>query len=338
VNLTNANADFSFRYTFADVVNLLGVKSLVWSSASVDASASSGAKAQADGMIGMGVLPTLLSPPTVIFAYGKGEATVDVKIDDLSSSLFTSHQGLGASFSGGAMAMSALSMVEMDPDDKVAGDVLLLRPFGAICVGKEINGDEGNLQGLTCTYNALKPGLVPSKSDAEVTITYITSKKAGILEYGKTPVSPRSYEMIIEIKNYPLTNEKNHVRMSLGFLSVSAGAGVNGSATEVIHREGMDDVYIAASEHVVVNGNTADVKVKVASGNPDIDSSMMVVLQAALGANLDARITTVDFPAGAKDFVYDPAVGAGKSVYEAGASTAALSLLLALVSVLLYLF
>jgi len=339
VNLTNANADFSFRYTHAEVDDILVAKFLVWSSASIDSSSVNTSSATtADGMIGIGALPTALTPATTIFAYGKGSAAVRVDVDSAAKNLFVSKQKLDASFDGGIMAMAALTMQEFDANNKPVGDLLYMHPQVS-CGGEKISGDNGNITGLTCSFKATKAsllGFIPT--DVDVTITYVTSMKAGILEYGKTPVSPRSYEMVIEVKNYPLSKDENHVRMHLGFLSVSIGAEMSGSAKEVIHKEGQDDVYVAASEYVIVGNNVAKVNVNVTSGNPGISDFMEAALEVALGAQFDARIATVDFPAGAKDFIYDPAVGAGKSVYEAGASTVALSFLVALVCALLYLF
>jgi len=187
-----------------------------------------------------------------------------------------------------------------------------------------------NLNGITCTYS-------PSGNKADVTITYVTSTKAGIMKYGYTPVSPRSLEMIIEVADFDLSSKKNHIRLSLGLLTASGAGSVEGNAN-IVHREGEDDLYAAASAYAVIDGKRKSVDVTVKSGADGLDSTSKLILNAALGGNIDAQIAYVDFPAGEDSFVYDPACGAGKDVYKAGASSVALSVLVALVCALLYLF
>jgi len=337
-NLTDASANFAFRYSLATVktINLILVKPkfMVWSSASVQASASSTEKAKGDGMVGCGILPSARIPPMTLFAYGNGAAAVDVDADSMLSKVFIDKASLEAEFQGSAVAVAALDLREVDKDGKTVGDIIPIRP-SILCEGEEISGDEGNVTGLTCNFKA--------KKDVEITVTYVTSKKAGILGYGNTPVSPRSVEMIIEVKNFPLKDDANHVRLDLGFLAVTAGIDLNASATEVIRREGKEDIYIAASERAVVGDNLAKVNVTIEAkaGDVDVDDILKAVLKVALGASFDARIAHVDFPAGAKSFIYDPALGAGTAVYDAcadSATTAALSLLIALICALVYLF
>jgi len=332
-NLTNADADFSFRYSSTVTLNLISlIKLLGWSSVSIDASgANSSAKAAADIIIGGGLLPTILNPPIGVLAYGNGEAAISVDLKSFLTNL-VENSNLDANFAGGVVAMAALSMYECDPDNKKVGDAVTFisnNPLD-VCDPKDINGDEGNLVGYTCTYS-------PLKTSAEITATFVTSKKAGVLEYGETPVSPRSLEMIMEVKKFPLSDKKNHVRMDIGLLTASGAGSVEGSAN-VVHRKGKEDLYVAASQHAIVDGKSVKVEVDVKSGSTDLDSKVTGILKVALGGNIDAQIAHVDFPAGATDFVYDPAAGAGKDVYEAGASTIALSVLVALVCALLYLF
>jgi len=337
-NLTNAGADFSFRYSSTTIVDIPSIVQVVlpipdyleWHSLSIDASAASTeAKAKADAMFGLGLLPSSVSPPIGILAYGSGEGALNVDVASFAKNLISLNPSLDANFAGGVVAMTALGMRECDPENKTVGAVIPFISSG--CSGNEITGDDKNLVGLTCTYT-------PKGTSATVVVTFITSKRAGILEYGNTPVSPRSLEMVIEVKDFPLSDNKNHVRMDVGLLTASGAGSVEGSAN-VVHREGHEDLYIAASTKAVVDGKSANVDVTIQSGDADLGSNEIKgILKIALGGNIDAQIAHVDFPAGATDFVYDPAVGSGKDVYEAGASTIALSALVALVCALLYLF
>lgn len=349
-NLSNADADFSFRFTYADTVDIGDIAQfLIWTSASVDASAANAsAKASADGMLGFGVLPVGgMAPvlPVSLFAYGSGSGSLDVNIEAIAGKLFKGEQALSADFAAGVIAVAALGMQEVDASNKAVGDYIYLRPL-LTCDGKDLTGDAGNLTGFYCTFNPVTvKGVIPVAEpvkDTDVTITYIASKKAGILGYGDTPVSPRSLETVIDVKNFPLSKNENHVRMDLGFLSVTAGGHVVGKASEVIQREGKEDIYIAASSKAIVGDDKVDVTVEITDGEADLGALANAALKAALGASFDTKVAHVDFPAGAKNFVYDPALGAGKTtVYEAAgdsAATAALSLLVLLISVLVYLF
>jgi len=337
-NLTNAGADFSFRYSDTMTVTVPSIVKVVlpipdyleWHSLSIDAkTASTEAKAKADAMFGFGLLPSSVNPPIGILAYGSGEGALNVDVASFAKNLISLNPSLDAHFSGGVVAMAALDMRECDPENKTVGAIIPFISKG--CSGDEISGDNKNLVGLTCTYT-------PQGTDAKVVVTFITSKRAGILEYGNTPVSPRTLEMVVEVKGFPLSDKKNHVRMDIGLLTASGAGSVEGSAN-VVHREGQEDLYIAASTKAVVDGKKANVDVTIQSGNADLGSTEIKgILNIALGGNIDAQIAHVDFPAGATDFIYDPAVGSGKDVYEAGASTIALSALVALVCALLYLF
>jgi hypothetical protein len=334
--LTNADADFKFRYSTTLTPDFGFAKFLLWSSGSVDAhAANSTAKSSADIMLGIGVQPTAVTLPFTILAYGSGEAALNVDVTSFAKNLIpqAGKGSLDGNFQGGVIAMAALGMQEYTPDNKPVGDYIpfVLNPLKAICEGEDLNGDDGNITGSVCSW---KPNLLKSM---KITSTYVTSKKAGILKYANTPVSPRSYEMIIEVENFDLSDDKNHVRMDVGLLTASAAGKLEGNAN-VVHREGKEDLYVAVSGHAVVEGENADVDVSIKSGATGLSGFAEAALSVALGGNIDAQIAHVDFPAGAKNFVYDPAVGAGRDVYEAGASSVALSLLVALVCALLYLF
>jgi len=336
VNLTNADADFKFRYSKAFTPDFGFAKFLLWSSGSVDVNvANSTAKSTADVMLGIGVQPTVATLPFTILAYGSGEGALGVDITSFARNLVpqVGKGTLDGNFQGGVIAMAALGMQEYTPDGKPVGDYFpfTLNIAKPVCGGDDLDGDDGNLTGSVCSW---KPNLLKS---LKITSTYVTSKKAGILKYADTPVSPRSYEMIIEVEDFDLSDKENHVRMDIGLLTASAAGKLEGNAN-VVHREGKEDLYVAVSGRAVVDGESTEVDVSIKSGATGLSGFAEAALSVALGGNIDAQIAHVDFPAGAKNFVYDPAVGAGRDVYEAGASSVALSLLVALVCVLLYLF
>jgi len=324
-NLTNADADFKFRFTNTLPLTLGAVNLFAWSSVSVDAQASEKAKADANALVSLGFLPGLVNSPFAVLVYGKGSAAVSVNINTFFTDLLAGK--LEAAVSAGVVGMAALGMREVDKDGKDVGGLVTLR---GVCFGKTVTGDDGNITAYTAD---ISPAGVSS-----VTVTYITSKRAGIIEYGRTPISPNTFEMVIEVKGFRLSDEKNHVRMYFGLLTASGKGGIEGE-TQMVHAEGMD-IYAGVSKYAVISGKRKEVSInmKAEAAGVGLDDWTTSNIKVAFGGKIDTKIATVDFPAGATDFVYDPAVGAGKDIYQAGASAVALSFLVALISVLVLLF
>jgi len=261
-------------------------------------------------MVGIGALPGFANLPFALLAYGTGEGAVDVDLISFLGIILSARPHLDANFEAGALGMAALGMQEYDADGNAVGNFIYFRtPFSSPCAAEDIDADDGNLKGLTCTFS-------PVNCSADVVFTYVASKKAGFLDYGHTPVSPRSLEMIIEVKNFPLSDPSNHVRMKFGFFSALGAAELKGTAIVVPNLLG-EDTYTATSKYGVVDDNRVEVQVDFTVGSAEMGAIADGVLKAALGGNFDAQIATVDFPAGATSFIYDPVVGSGKNVYEA---------------------
>ena len=322
-NLTNAEGDFKFRYT--DTYAFTGFPAMGWVSASVDANAADEkAKASADVIFGVGSLPTRLIPPVALAAYASGEAALKLKLAEVATGLATGR--LDAKLKAGAVAISVPYIQEVDKDGVVVNGY----PVAYSCTTNKKT--EGDVTYITCSgTHAMGP---------EFTVTYVTSKTSGIVGYGQTPVSPRSFEMIVEGKGFQLQSNENHLRAKVALITASGEGNVKGEA-QVRKVEGTE-VYAAASSYVVIDGERVKVNVEVKSEQyesprSEVDLSAKL-LEAAFGGNFDARIASVDFPAGKTNFVYDPAVGAGSNIYKAGASTAVMSFLVVLVCALLALF
>lgn len=346
LNLTSAASDFAFRWSSAGLVDGsdfnaackllslgqcdLPVKFYTWSSSSVKAESADKYKGTLDGMIAAAFPPSKYVFPFAIMAYGTGKQSLSV---DMSKWLLgiLSQQGSG-SFQGGAVAMAALSLEEYTPDGEYVDDSLVLIN-GDDCSPKELDGLL--TEGMSCVVSLNNAN---KDNDCKATVTYVTSKVAGILKYGKTPVSPRSIDMIIEVENFKLHDSKNHVRMNLALVTASGDIDYDGNS-KIIVKDG-EKVYVAASGHVMVGDKRAEVDVKVESGSlpENIKQTFEAVAKVALGADLDVSIVHVDFPQGATSFIYDPAAGSGTNVYKAGASTLSLSLLALLLCSLLFLF
>lgn len=317
-NLTNAEGDFKFRYT--DTYALTGVPVMAWVSASVDASvADEKAKASADVILGAGIL----NPPVAFAAYASGKAALNLNLVDVAKGIIKGD--LAANFQAGAVAVAVPLVEEVDKDDNIVNAYTVT--FGCIPGSKK---DEGEVTYFTCSG--------PHLRGPKFTVTYVTSKVGGIIEYGQTPVSPRSFEMIVEGSNFKLQSNDNHLRVKVALITASGAGDVKGEAQ--VRKVGGTEVYAAASSYAVIDGERIKVDVKVKSegfDRPD-DVTAKALLSAAFKGEIDARIASVDFPAGKTNFIYDPAVGAGTNIYKAGASTAIASLFVMLVCALLALF
>jgi len=336
-NLTDAKADFKFRYQNAMMIPIpsdyipipLPTSIFLWTSVSVDASAAdSKALANADALAGIAFPPNKGFFPVGIVGYGTGKAAAEAKFTDYKSMMnFIVKGEFKGDFDAGVVAMAGLYLQEFTSKGDAAGSPVFLTVADESCKPEAIKEDE--IKGMTCT-------MTPKGTDAKITVTYVTSEKAGILKYGYTPVSPRSMEMIIKVDGFKLSDKKNHIRLVLGLLTASGKGEVEGNA-KVIKNENKDDVYVAASEYAVIDDKRVQVDLSIKSGHEEL-GSVEAMLSATLGGSLDTQLVNVDFPAGEESFIYDPAAGSGSNVYLAGASTAALSLLAALVCAFLFLF
>jgi len=313
LNLTLADTDFTYRYLAVNKTSLPfnALNVLGWKSVSVDAeTASPAAKASGNSMVGVGALPGFANIPFAFLAYGTGEGAVDVDLLSFLGIILSARPHLDANFEAGALGMAALGMQEYDPEGNAVGDFVLFRsPLNSPCAAEDIDGDDGNLKGLSCTFS-------PAESSAKVTVTYVASKKAGFLDYGHTPVSPRSLEMIIKVDDFPLSDPKNHVSMKFGFFAASGASQLKGTAI-VVPNINNEDLYTATSKYGVVDDSSVELQIDFNVGSAELGALADGVLKAVLGVDFDAQIADVNFPAGATSFIYDPVVGVGKNVYEA---------------------
>jgi len=340
INLTDAAANFAFRSSKSGRMSAALLSAACkaacsscnlpshfyyWTSSSVNADTKKGV---VDGMAAISFPPSSSVFPFSLLGYGTGTASLDIDITKLLTGLFSA-SSTGA-FEGGAVGMAAFALEEVTPNNHtILNSIVPLN--GACSEPKEIEGKV--TKGMTCEMTVNN---VNGTNDCKVIITYVSSKTAGILKYGKTPVSPRSIDMIIEVENFKLSDPKNHVRLTLGFVTASGDIDYDGNA-KVIMKDN-EKVYVAASGHVMVGDKRADVNVQVTAGSvpENLKTTFEAVAKAFIGWNLDVSLVNVDFPAGATKFIYDPACGSGSNVYKAGASTVTLSLLVLLVCSLLF--
>jgi len=323
-NLTDAKDDFPYRNTEIQVLTELTHSSLLWTSKTADA-----ADPNPTSSYFVGLLPNNVLPPVGFLYHGKSGENQFFDITRTAEYIFA-RESPYPKFNGTAVAMIAIGMRECDPNNKPVNNYVFLNAPGTSSPKVNQNyGDGTNLFAYSKKYS-------PSGNTAEVNISYVTSRYAGVIEYGNAPVSPRSVEMIIEVNNFHLNHDKDHICMDIGLITPS-GAGRREGNSTVVRKDGMDDVYAAVSEFAIVGDKRENVKVVIDANSSLIEIAIKDYLNAALNSTIGIDVARVHFPAGVKSFIYDPALGSGKNIYPAGASTTALSLLLALISVLAYL-
>jgi len=312
VNLTDAEDNFGFRYTSASKTDVGLIVSqmcqailsgkcdflnnvYIWSSTSVKVELAQTASGNIDSMLALGFPPTQYIFPFSIFAYAKGKAALSVTPLAYLSNILLNATG---SYNGGAVAMAALTLEEFTPDGKPVPNTLITLNSNE-CSPKELHSGDNAVTGMSCVMS-----LKNRRNDGcKVTVTYVTTDTAGILKYGNTPVSPRSIDMIIEVENFPLTDDKNHARLNLGLGTATADADLEGNA-RIMVKDG-EKVYVAASSHAVLgDGKVIDVDVNLESGSVpyELEAVFNYIAKLALGANYDLQIAHVDFPAGTKSF------------------------------------
>jgi len=156
-NLTDAEASFSYRWQTAQMHEFklgnllfhLPSAAYFWSSVSVNAkTAEKKALADANAMFSVAFLPTDKVYAFTLLAYGAGE--VAAKLDALE---FPAAAISGtSSFTGGFVAMSALSLMEYSPDNQpVKENIVDLRSND--CSPKEMV--DGEVKGMTCSFPSL---------------------------------------------------------------------------------------------------------------------------------------------------------------------------------------
>jgi len=304
----------------------------LWGSASINVNFTpTSISGDANSMVCFAFPPSASVYPFANLAYAAGDSATRVDPREFLTSIGSMQTS--SVFKGGAVAMVALSVEELDSLGQATGNKAEFK--SDTCVPREIK--DGAVKGMTCT-------MTTETSPAEITITYITSSQAGILKYGETPVSPRSIEMIIEVDGFALTNRRNHARLNIALLTRNGVLTVEGNSISI--EKDSEIVYSAVSKYAVIDGKVEEVQVSFSSELLVLDESSRATLNATLGVDYLYKIAHIDFPAGVESFVYDPALGTGPCVYGTytpknfmnSANSAVLSALVVLICSLFLLF
>lgn len=164
-----------------------------------------------------------------------------------------------------------------------------------------------------------------TKANFNILITFVVSNKVGILEYGNTPVQPRSIETIIEINNWPYASTSNTLSLEMVAGSGSASA----SGREFVSVLGGAKVYLRAAAGVSVDGKDGSVSASAwadASFDTDLEglAGLKNQLQGRYAGSTTLKKTEIKFPAGAAKIIYDPTLGQGEPMNAAATSSASI--------------
>jgi len=147
-----------------------------------------------------------------------------------------------------------------------------------------------------------------------VSVSYVASDVVGVINQAGATVGPKSLESIVEISNWPYQSPNN--TLSLVIAVASGSASISGNS--FVSGSGNSAVYFTASSNALINAALTPVKVSAfvnGDFNTDInDSNLQAQLQGKYGAQINVKLVTVTFPAGAADIKYDPTVGSGQQV------------------------
>lgn len=155
------------------------------------------------------------------------------------------------------------------------------------------------------------------RANFNILITFAVSTKVGILEYGNTPINPRTLETIIEINNWPYASSSNTLS-----LEVVAGSGAATATGRLFSSISNSKVYLRVASGVSVDGRDGTVSTSAwadASFDADLPSLALLKAQAesAISGTINLKKTEIRFPAGAAKIIYDPTLGQGEPMNSA---------------------
>jgi len=272
----------------------------------------------------------LVDVPLGFLSYWEEQANWDSGTDFIN---------LNVSASAGFIASAYLALEERFPNDTIVAVQSLkntLNPFGfqwsltSTGTGADTRIKYAQFTGTTVTGNW------------NITLTHVISNVVGVINLANAVVSPKSFETIVTVNNWPYNSTQNHLVLILGAGSGSA----SGDSYSVISGSGSGKVYYRVGSTAVVNGVTKNV---VSSGFSSDEyfgyigylenSTVFAQLNGKFGAQATFQLVSIKFPAGASQIIYDPDVGSGDPVSpNSGASHVSYGFALILLSVLFTFF
>jgi len=322
VTLTNGN-QFTYRnLIFLEILNELSV-----ASTSVTVNPTS---ATLDGLYGVAAAPFLnLTPKSpyawVLFINAAAQWTGGTPTSNVTTA--------AVSASDAFVGKVFISLDEVDANGNVV-QTIFLKDLQYLIV------DNGPLTGNLryATFEG-KQSLLGAFS---VKITFLASSTVGVLNVGPLSVmTPKSFESVVNITNFPYISTANSVRLNLGVITQAATAQFTAQYTHLAGGTGNSATYFSLNTQGLVGGAVSKVKISAfqtvnATATATWNIGDVTAMATAKYANaVSFNVVSVTFPAGATSIVYDPTIGAGAAPPQIGsASTVSISFALLVLLVL----
>jgi hypothetical protein len=294
VSLTNGD-QFTFRASNTVQFNVLTFYSgLYLSSLSVDVNPNS---ATFDGLYGA-AYAGLTSLPSAYLTFVYSSSQWVINPNDYTQA--------NTSAAAGFIGKTFISLDEVDGQGNVQNTISLK---GLLWSTVDKSVGQGGLRYLT--IQATQAGMT-------VKISFIYSDVVGVLNViGTAVVTPKTFESIISIQNFPYKSTANSVRLNLGVGTAAAAASVQGAVTHLVSGSGQTGTFLTLDHVASINGAATPVSISAfTNGNGQLDFGNDILkaqVVAKYGAAASFQFVSVTFPAGATNIVYDPSIGAGAS-------------------------
>jgi hypothetical protein len=211
-----------------------------------------------------------------------------------------------ASAAAGFIGKTFISLDEVDGQGNIQNTIPLK---GLLWSTVDQSVGQGGLRYLT---------IQTTQGQLAVNISFVYSNVVGVLNViGTAVVTPKTFESIISIQNFPYKSTANSVRLNLGVGTAAATASVQGSVTHLVSGSGQTGTFLTLDHVASINGAATPVSISAfTNGGGQLDFGNDVLkaqIVAKYGAAASFQFVSVTFPAGATNIVYDPSIGAGAS-------------------------
>jgi hypothetical protein len=332
-NVSLAAPDSRFDYRHTTFAEALGFS--VYTSIQVNGQSNgNSASANANGIVAVayakvGLLSLISAPPSLFMCFFNVSASAT---------------GFGAgsnAFQGdisGSLSFVAKTYSTIEEIDASGNVVKTIDLSGTLFTSGGVQVADANRGLRYLTISASISG------GATVAITYATSSVLGKLSAasGGATITPTSVESFFEVDGYTYAAATNKLRLTLYVGLLSAQGSVTGTTT-VVAGTGSEQVYVRLDGTAIVNGEHKSVTVSgLTTSNVDINNVPNTYLRGQLvghgSLSAEIRKLTVDFPAGAASFTYDPAVGFAAPNKATALTPSSLFFALAIIAAFLCLF
>jgi len=181
--------------------------------------------------------------------------------------------------------------------------------------------------------SAVFTGTIAGNSAFSVKLVAVISDVVGVLKTGIV-MTPKTFEMAVEIYNFPYLNPSDSVSLTVGIVTATANISTNATVTvnansseRYQYGANQSALYFDLALTALCDGETKSITLYSSTGVlADFNNSgIQAQVQSMVNAGINVVIKKIVFPPGAINITYDPTMGIGsgptaKSVVEEGLS------------------